>query len=89
MLGDLNIKMRFTAKSVDDDNPELSMVARRGYGGIAILWRKVPIRISVFSSFWNLGLSLKKIGSDLDLQSGSFVNPTSVGNWDVFLYYYT
>jgi exonuclease III len=40
MLGDLNINMRFTAKSVDDDNPELSMVARRGYGGIAILWKK-------------------------------------------------
>jgi hypothetical protein len=32
--------MRFTAKSVDDDNPELSMVARCGYGGIAILWKK-------------------------------------------------
>jgi hypothetical protein len=25
---------------VDDDNPELSMMARRGYGGIAILWKK-------------------------------------------------
>ena len=40
MLGDLNTNMRFTAKSVDDDNPELSMVARRGYGGIVILWKK-------------------------------------------------
>ena len=40
MLGDLNTNMRFTAKSVDDDNPELSMVARCGYGGIAILWKK-------------------------------------------------
>ena len=40
MLGDLNTNMRFTAKSVDDDNPELSMVARCGYGDIAILWKK-------------------------------------------------
>lgn len=41
MLGDLNINMRFTAKSVDDDNPELTMVARSSYGGIAILCKKV------------------------------------------------
>jgi exonuclease III len=28
------------SKSVDDDYPELSMVARRGYGGLAIFWKK-------------------------------------------------
>ncbi|CAC5362723.1 unnamed protein product [Mytilus coruscus] len=32
--------MIVTAKSIDDENPELSMIARRGYGGVAILWKK-------------------------------------------------
>ncbi|CAC5377888.1 unnamed protein product [Mytilus coruscus] len=32
--------MIVTAKSMDDENPELSMIARRGYGGVAILWKK-------------------------------------------------
>jgi exonuclease III len=32
--------MTVVAKSVDDDCPELSVVARRGYGGLAIFWKK-------------------------------------------------
>ena len=32
--------MTVVAKGVDDDYPELSMVARRGYGGLAIFWKK-------------------------------------------------
>jgi exonuclease III len=32
--------MTVVAKSVDDNYPELSVVARRGYGGLAIFWKK-------------------------------------------------
>ena len=32
--------MTVVAKSVDDDYPELSVVARRGYGGLTIFWKK-------------------------------------------------
>jgi uncharacterized protein (UPF0248 family) len=32
--------MTVVANSVDDDCPELSVVARRGYGGLAIFWKK-------------------------------------------------
>ena len=36
----IEANMAVVAKSVDDDYPELSMVARRGYGGLAIFWKK-------------------------------------------------
>ncbi|CAC5377552.1 E3.1.11.2 [Mytilus coruscus] len=40
LLHDIDTNMIVTAKSIDDENPELSMIARRGYGGVAILWKK-------------------------------------------------
>ena len=40
ILQAINTNMTVVSKCVDDDNPELSMIARRGYGGVAILWRK-------------------------------------------------
>ncbi|CAC5419926.1 unnamed protein product [Mytilus coruscus] len=33
LLHDIDTNMIVTAKSIDDENPELSMIARRGYGG--------------------------------------------------------
>ncbi|CAC5424239.1 unnamed protein product [Mytilus coruscus] len=40
LLHDIDTNMIVTAKSIDDENPELSMIARRGYGRVAILWKK-------------------------------------------------
>ena len=40
MLQELSTTRMVTAKSIDEEQPELSMIARRGYGGIAVFWKK-------------------------------------------------
>ena len=40
IIGELDKNMMYVAKSIDDENPELSMTMMRGYGGVAIMWKK-------------------------------------------------
>ena len=39
LLGEVDKNITYVAKSVDDDDPEYNLTARRGYGGVAILWK--------------------------------------------------
>ena len=40
IIGELDTANNFVARSVDEDNHEVTMTMTRGYGGIVIIWKK-------------------------------------------------